>query len=273
MLTLWVLALVMMPGVAMADTDGDGVSEPRDCNDWDSSVYPGAPELCDGVQNDCDGRGIPRAEVDSDGDGFVTCMIDPGGWVGLDMVIGGGDCSDTDAAVHPLADDVCDGLDNDCDGVIDDDCPTDLDGDGFTSEADCDDLDAAIYPGAFDLCGDGLDADCDGLDLVCAPLLDPPVPGLAGVDNLFALDGARPDETLWLAAGSYAYRGLELPGCPGVFIDLATPYVLDRVVVDAAGRGTFESYLPARLSGLELTFYAVDLEGCTVSNPVFVDLD
>jgi hypothetical protein len=182
----------------LTDGDGDGVTAQYDCDDADATVYPGAGELCDGIDQDCDGDldeeptdGI-AAFVDADGDGHGTdpltvCALEPG------VAATGGDCDDADAAVHPGAAEVCDDADQDCDGAIDDGLPTtprwtDGDGDGFGAgpplpedchpapagtapvDGDCDDGDAAVYPGATDLPNDGQDADCDGGD---GPAPDP----------------------------------------------------------------------------------------------------
>ena len=106
------------------------------------------------------------------------------------------DCLDSDDTVYVDADEICDGLDNDCDGLTDDNDPdidvstyntwyVDADDDGFgdptlTAEAcllsdgyasnpfDCDDADDAIFLGALETCGDGIDQDCNGVDLLCA---------------------------------------------------------------------------------------------------------
>jgi hypothetical protein len=136
----------------LLDLDGDGFSASAggggdDCNDSNASVYPGATELCDGLDNDCDAF-VDNAP-DQDGDGFGPCD---------------GDCDDTNTQVGPFAAEVCnDGLDNDCDGLVDE--SPDGDGDGFTvCGGDCDDDDDSVYPGAADLPGDGIDSDCDGID-------------------------------------------------------------------------------------------------------------
>jgi len=128
------------------DYDGDGQSGcDGDCDDTRADIYTGAPELCDGLDNNCDGI-VPAGELDADLDGFTAC--------------GGGDCNDGNSAVHPGASELCDGLDDDCDGVLPP-LEADADGDGVRlCGGDCNDSMASIYPGAAELC-DGLDDNCD----------------------------------------------------------------------------------------------------------------
>ena len=86
------------------DWDGDGVPAPTDCDDSDPQVYPDAPELCNGHDDDCDGIiDEGTTSYDDDGDGFTEEE---------------NDCDDGDAAIHPDADEVLDNdVDENCDGL------------------------------------------------------------------------------------------------------------------------------------------------------------
>ncbi|MCB9742353.1 MAG: lamin tail domain-containing protein [Alphaproteobacteria bacterium] len=127
----------------------DERAEIEDCDDSTNRTYPGATETpYDGIDQDCDGADY--CDVDADGYLAEEC--------------GGSDCDDTDPGVHPGAPDAlvaADGVDNDCDGVID---SPDVDGDGWgVSEGDCDDNNPDVHPGIeTDRCDDFLDNNCDG---------------------------------------------------------------------------------------------------------------
>jgi len=131
------------------DVDGDSWFVCNgDCDDGQPASYPGNPEVCDFIDNDCDGV-VPANEVDVDGDLSPDCV----------------DCDDTNPAVFPGAPDVCDAVtDNDCDSVADPN-EVDDDGDSFSDCAgDCDDTDSAVNPSAAEVC-DGIDNDCSGAPL------------------------------------------------------------------------------------------------------------
>ena len=167
------------------------VSDDQDCDDSDITINPTAPEQCDLLDHNCNGYlddGVVDRTwyFDGDNDGFgdtyvtlVDCVIPPG-YALLD-----GDCDDEDPGVNPGVDERCNGLDEDCDGLVDNDAvdaltyAIDNDGDGFGDPADvldacsaptgyvedvrdCDDGNAAIFPGQIEICN-GLDDDCNGM--------------------------------------------------------------------------------------------------------------
>ena len=147
------------------------VADDGDCDDGDAAVNPAATEVCDGIDNDCDGLTDDDSAIDvstwhrdADADGYgdpLTTDIDcnqPSGYVSDST-----DCDDGDAAVNPAATEIWyDGIDQDCSGGSD----YDQDGDGQDAVAyggvDCDDTDASIYEGAEDAWYDGVDSDCAG---------------------------------------------------------------------------------------------------------------
>jgi hypothetical protein len=182
--------------ITVEDEDGDGYSGDEDCNDEDASVSPDAVEICDGIDNNCDGaidEGTTDTywpDADADGYGDMDGASEEGCAPPEGFVPNSDDCDDGDVEINPAASEVCDGADNDCDGLTDtDDDSCDLstgstyyedsDGDGFglddsTMDAcgppsgyvevggDCDDDEITSYPGAEDTWYDGIDSDCAG---------------------------------------------------------------------------------------------------------------
>jgi len=186
------------------DADGDGFGNPsvslnfatqpaeyvannHDCNDNCASCHPGGTEVCDAMDNDCDGTlddGVGQQWYrDADGDGYgepnntTTACSQPQGFVSNNQ-----DCNDNCASCHPGGFEVCDGMDNDCDGTPDDGVGQrwyrDADGDGYgdpnntttacsqpqgyvSNNQDCNDNCASCHPGGSEVC-DGKDNSCDG---------------------------------------------------------------------------------------------------------------
>jgi len=179
------------PNYQVVDEDGDGFGE-EDCDDSDPTVYPDAAEVCDGIDQDCDGLpddGLPTTDyyIDEDGDGYGDVELGFSAHCGdpdptLNEVIRGGDCNDTNNDISPAAEEVCNGVDDNCDGVVDEgltdayyfDGDQDGFGDGDAVEAcsqpdlfvsidgDCDDTNADVNPNGAEIC-DGIDNNCSGV--------------------------------------------------------------------------------------------------------------
>ena len=196
-----------------SDLDGDGygtlddtvedceapsgyADNPDDCNDDEPLAWPGANETCNELDDDCDGD-IDEASasdaglwyLDDDADGYGDAAISVASCEGdAGYVADDTDCDDTDPAVNPGETEVCNGTDDDCDTLIDDDDPdvadmstfyVDDDGDGYgdasvalvacelpsgaaDDDTDCDDTASEVHPDATELCN-GTDDDCDTL--------------------------------------------------------------------------------------------------------------
>jgi hypothetical protein len=146
------------------DTDGDGVANGQDCAPNNPAVYPGAEEVCDGADNDCD-LAEDEGFVDSDFDGIKDCVdADDDNDGDPDET----DCSSLNKAIYTGAAEVCDGVDNNCDELVDEDLGSLSCGKGACSHkiAVCTEGKTQFcdpYEGAaIEIC-DNVDNDCDGL--------------------------------------------------------------------------------------------------------------
>lgn len=182
---------------ADADADNDGFAYDVDCQDDEPGIHPGAVDLCDGIDQDCDSD-IDEDDLDNDSDGSydLDCggddcddenparspgqseicgdgvdndcndTVDDADWDAdghVALACGGDDCNDENFWASPSTAEVCDTIDNDCNDAIDD---IDEDADGFFDDlcggTDCDDQDPDVSPAHAEVCGDVYDNDCSG---------------------------------------------------------------------------------------------------------------
>lgn len=206
----WIVKLGMpcAESIFYADNDGDGygdlsldslaceapigfVFDSTDCNDVNPEVHPGIIDICNALDDNCNGLTDEDAifityYLDADNDLFGNMLIDssacnlPTGYVENNL-----DCNDLIATINPLSAEICNGIDDNCNIEIDEgltfytlyaDSDADTFGDasspidtcvevapGFVSnQFDCNDTNPLIFPGATELCN-YLDDDCDGL--------------------------------------------------------------------------------------------------------------
>ena len=172
------------------DNDGVGYDASVDCDDNDPNVNPDSPEICDSIDNNCNGQideGLNMTYyLDSDGDGYgnpqnsiQSCAAIAG------YSLNNTDCDDNNINVNPGATEICDSIDNNCNTEVDEGLfityylDADNDGygdpmnqidscediDGYTlNNTDCDDTNPNINEGAVEIPNNGIDEDCDGMD-------------------------------------------------------------------------------------------------------------
>ncbi len=298
--TLWISCQdAKDTGSSFADADGDGATADLDCDDSDPDNFPGNVETCDGVDNDCDGEAdedatdAPTWYRDYDADGWgdpertiVSCESQTG------YVERASDCDDTDPDVNPGATEICNGQDDDCNDLVDDDAvgystwyrDDDADGfgvsgsivescqqpDGYAAQgSDCDDTDPDVNPGATEICN-GQDDDCDS---------STNEPGLITLDHASnhaaiqeAIDAASAGSTVTVCDGTYTEnilleRDIVLESLNG----------MDATTIDAGGDGAGIAIMAgdATITGFTInsgTGYTDDFFGeYTVGGGVFLN--
>ena len=197
------------------------IADNTDCNDNYSQINPAATEICNNIDDNCDGQideGVTYIlqYVDADDDGYgdvnsppsYSCTLQPG------FSITNDDCDDTYSSIHPGANEICgNNIDENCDGIADEGCCIytyylDNDNDGwgdgtnsitsFSSTPptnyvnkpfDCDDNNNTVYPMAAEINGDGIDNDCFGGDNVAASSSDIDGDGITGDYDCDETDG------------------------------------------------------------------------------------
>ncbi len=164
------------------DDDNDGVNDVDDCSPKNFDVYPGAPEKCDGADNNCNTQ-VDENFSNVDGDALADC-IDPD--IDNDGELNETDCDDFAPKVNHFMEETCNGIDDNCKNGADEEgagsCTTfyrDADGDTYgtdenkclcqptgeftaTQKGDCSDGNGQVNPGAKERCANGLDDNCNG---------------------------------------------------------------------------------------------------------------
>ena len=243
-------------GLVQCDGPAGYVDDSTDCDDTNADIHPGASERCDGTRDeDCDGT-VDEAEAvdaltfyaDTDSDGFGDALAPQNACTQpSDFVSDATDCDDASPTTNPAASEVCDGVDDNCDGATDEDAAVDapvwfadFDADGFgdasvstracslpsgylADASDCDDLDPAVNPSEAEICANGIDDDCDGTGNAC---------GLTG-DNVLGSVGVM---ITGVAVGDYS--GDKVAGAGDVNADGA-----DDFLVGGYGNGPGSAWL------------------------------
>ncbi|MFZ5479016.1 MAG: MopE-related protein, partial [Myxococcota bacterium] len=259
-----------------ADADGDGygtggavyacdapaghAATAGDCDDARGWVSPGVAaedcattydDDCDGISNETDAAGCTAFYADADLDGYgaatSSCLCSA---TAAFPASGATDCDDAAASVNPSATEACDGVDDDCDGDVDEGGSTgettwylDGDGDGYgesgstvsacespsgyaSTPGDCEDGDNAVNPAATEVCNDGVDNDCSGEAVACRP------------------SGSNPSNYVaWRGVTSGDWSSWSVDGAGDVDGDGDGEFVVGAYGEDSAGSGAGAVYL------------------------------
>ncbi len=274
-----------------------------DCDDADAAINPAAKEVCDGVDNNCvDGideagaQGCSAFYRDHDGDKFGAiadsqCLCAASGEYSASQ---SGDCNDGDAAINPGAKEICNGKDDDCDGVKD---PKDAGGcvpyfvdadtDGYgvsgvsqcqcgadgafsaTLSGDCNDGNAQVNPGKAEVCGNGVDDNCSGgTDEGCGPVCANGVAYDFNASSQGWTLGSGWGWATWLtlyggSALTWFTAGAGYPSAPtgsSASIQLLVPNGLKTITIYATLQNVLSSYCSSYVSGVCVPAYVIDAD-------------
>ena len=183
-----------MSTFACAPSGNYDVTNTLDCDDTDNQAYPGVAERCNGKDDNCNGQTDEGVLItyyfDGDGDGYgLTAVTTQACTAPTGYAANSGDCNDADNRTNPGAKEICNEIDDNCNGQTDEfliiSYYLDADGDGYgtgtastgcsvpagyaSASGDCNDANAKVNPGAFEITGNGIDDDCNGLQDENAP--------------------------------------------------------------------------------------------------------
>ncbi|MFN0276249.1 MAG: MopE-related protein [Chitinophagales bacterium] len=182
----------LVDSISYCDNVQGYITDKSDCNDFDANINPTSTEICNNVDDNCNGLADEDVQTifyaDADGDNFgnpgntiFSCSAPVG------FVTNNADCNDAEATINATSAEVCNAIDDDCDGFTDDEDtnvtnkPTwyaDTDNDNFgdllstvnlcsmpagyvSDSTDCNDKDSKINPAEAELCN-ALDDNCNG---------------------------------------------------------------------------------------------------------------
>ncbi len=227
-------------GTGPIDADGDGFTVAQgDCNDANPAIHPGAAELCNGIDDNCDGT------VDEGFDVGAACSVGVGACArsGAKVCTANGTGTTCNATPGPPSAEVCNNVDDDCDGQVDEGLGTLTCGQGGceqTVAACVNGQPAVCTPGTpkAEICGNGVDEDCNGSDLPCVTTLNIAITGPANLSSTnrstLAVTGTVDQQATEVTCNGYA-AGLNVNGFGGSVLLKEGSNIITCVAKDAAG--------------------------------------